>query len=192
MYCGKVGHSSKDCQALAKVQSPTALLASSSNKEPSQSYALLPVKLGSSKTSQEVKALLDTGAMENFISSSLAQQLGPQEGPSSWVILANKSRTKVTRIEGNLGVKVGNNQFNIMVSSLLNLAFPLILGFPWAKTARAVLNLDSMKLSTQKEGVTSSIPFDQTGHEGVLTPEDTINVLAALKEISQAQIPPEL
>ncbi|KAJ9068133.1 retrotransposon-like protein 1 [Entomophthora muscae] len=49
-----------------------------------------------------------------------------------------------------------------------------------------------MTLSTQKEGVTSSIPFNQTGHEGILTPEDTINVLAALKEISQPQIPPEL
>ncbi|KAJ9086617.1 hypothetical protein DSO57_1002339 [Entomophthora muscae] len=49
-----------------------------------------------------------------------------------------------------------------------------------------------MTLSTQKEGVTSSIPFDQTGHERTLTPENTINVLAALKEISQDQIPPEL
>ncbi|KAJ9073006.1 Retrotransposon-derived protein peg10 [Entomophthora muscae] len=81
MYCGKAEHSAKDCQALAKVQS-TALLASSSNKEPSQSYALLPVKLGSAKTSQEVKALWDTGAMGNFISSSLAQQLELQEGSS--------------------------------------------------------------------------------------------------------------
>ncbi|KAJ9083384.1 hypothetical protein DSO57_1035239 [Entomophthora muscae] len=49
-----------------------------------------------------------------------------------------------------------------------------------------------MTLPTQKEGVTSSILFNQTGHEGILTPEDTINVLAALKEISQAQISPEL
>ncbi|KAJ9070926.1 Nuclear receptor-interacting protein 3 [Entomophthora muscae] len=184
MYCGKSGHSAKDCQALVKVQSPTALLASSSNKEPSQYYAPLQVKLGSAKTSQEVKALLDTGAMGNLISSSLAQLLGLQEGPSSWVTLANKSCTKVTRIEGNLVVKVGNNQFNIMVSSLSNLAFTLILDFPWAKTAKAVLNLDSMTLSTQKEGVISYIPFDQTGHEGILTPEDTINVLAALKGIS--------
>ncbi|KAJ9071537.1 hypothetical protein DSO57_1035966 [Entomophthora muscae] len=192
MYCGKLAHSAKDCQALAKVQSPTALLASSSNKEPSQSYALLPVNLGSAKTSQEVKALLDTGAMRNFISSSLAQQLGLQEGPSAWVILSNNSRTKATRIKGNLGVKVGNNQFYIRVFSLLNLVFSLILGFPWAKTTKAVLNLDSMTLFTQKEGITSSIPFEQTGHEGILTPEDTINVLAVLKEISQAQIPPEL
>ncbi|KAJ9067084.1 hypothetical protein DSO57_1002998 [Entomophthora muscae] len=82
MYCGKAGHSAKDSPSMAKVKSPTALLASSSNKEPSQSYALLPVELGSSKTSQEVKVLLDTGAMGNFISSSLAQQLGLQEGPS--------------------------------------------------------------------------------------------------------------
>ncbi|KAJ9067736.1 Retrotransposon-derived protein peg10 [Entomophthora muscae] len=192
IYCGKAGHSAKDCQALAKVKSPTALLDSSSNKEPSQSYALLPVKLGSSKTSQEVKALLDTGAMGNFISSSLAQQLGLQEEPSSWVTLANKSCTRVTKIEGNLGVKVRNNQFDIMVSSLSNLAFPLILGFPWAKTAKAVLDLDSMTLSTQKEGITSSISFEQTEHKGILTSEDTLNVLAALKEISQAQIPPEL
>ncbi|KAJ9054707.1 hypothetical protein DSO57_1011248 [Entomophthora muscae] len=79
-----------------------------------------------------------------------------------------------------------------MVSSLSSLAFPLILGSPWAKTAKAVLNLNSMTLFTQKVGVTSSIPFDLTGHEGILTPEDTINVLAALKEISQPQIPPEL
>ncbi|KAJ9048419.1 hypothetical protein DSO57_1035245 [Entomophthora muscae] len=49
-----------------------------------------------------------------------------------------------------------------------------------------------MTLSTQKEGITSSIPFNQTDHKGILTPEDTINILAALKEISQAQIPPEL
>lgn len=160
MYCGKAGHSSKNCQALAKVQYPTALLASSSNKAPSQSYALLPVKLGSTKTSQEVKALLDTGAMENFISSSLAQKLGLQEVPSVWVSLANKSCTKVTRIEGNLGVKVGNKQFNIMVSSLSNLAFLLILGFPWAKTTKAILNMDSMTLTTQKEEVNSSIPCD--------------------------------
>ncbi|KAJ9072170.1 retrotransposon-like protein 1 [Entomophthora muscae] len=130
--------------------------------------------------------------MGNFISSSLAQQLGLQEGTSVWVTLANKSRTQVTRIEGSLGVKVGNNQFNIMVSSLSNLACHLILGFPWAKTVNAVLNLDTMSLSTQKEGVTLSIPFNQTGHEGILTPEDTINVLAALKELSQPQIPPEL
>ncbi|KAJ9074341.1 hypothetical protein DSO57_1007493 [Entomophthora muscae] len=160
MYYGKAGHSAKDCQALAKVQPPISLLASSSNKEPSQSYALLPVKLGDAKTSQEVKALLDTGAMRNFISSSLAQQLGLQEGPSAWVTLANKSRTRVTKIEGNLGVKIGNKQFDIMVSSLSNLAFPLILGFPWSKTAKAVLDLDSMTLSTQKEGITLSIPFD--------------------------------
>ncbi|KAJ9066428.1 hypothetical protein DSO57_1009672 [Entomophthora muscae] len=79
-----------------------------------------------------------------------------------------------------------------MVSSLSNLAFPLILGFPWAKTAKAVLNLDPMTLSTQKEGVTSSISFDQTGQKEILTPEDTINVLAALEEIAQPQIPPEL
>ncbi|KAJ9078690.1 hypothetical protein DSO57_1003961 [Entomophthora muscae] len=130
--------------------------------------------------------------MGNFISSSLAQQLGLQEGPSAWVTLANKSRTKVTRIEGNLGIKVGNNQFDIMVSSLSSLAFPLIMGFPWAKTTKAVLNLDSMTLSTKKEGVTSHILLDQTGHEGILTPEDTINIFAALKEISQPQIPPEL
>ncbi|KAJ9086092.1 hypothetical protein DSO57_1007754 [Entomophthora muscae] len=155
----QAGHSAKDCQALAKVQPPISLLASSSNKEPSQSYALLPVKLGSAKTSQEIKALLDTGAMGNFISSSLAQKLGLQEGPSAWVTLVNKSRTRVTKIEGNLGVKVGNNQFDIMVSSLSNLVFPPILGFPWAK---AVLDLDSMTLSTQKEGITSSIPFNQT------------------------------
>ncbi|KAJ9071868.1 hypothetical protein DSO57_1032960 [Entomophthora muscae] len=83
MYCGKVGHSAKSYQALAKVQSPTTLLASSFNKKPSQSYALLPVKLGfsqsyallpvklgSSQSSQEGKALLDTGAMRNFISSA--------------------------------------------------------------------------------------------------------------------------
>ncbi|KAJ9054827.1 hypothetical protein DSO57_1010241 [Entomophthora muscae] len=107
----------------------------------SQYYALSLVELGSSKTSREVKALLDTGAMGNFISSCLAQQLGLQQGPSVWVILVHKSRTKVTRIERNLGVKVGNNQFNIMVS-LSNLAFPLILGFPWTKTAKAVLNLN--------------------------------------------------
>ncbi|KAJ9054571.1 hypothetical protein DSO57_1012852 [Entomophthora muscae] len=192
MYCGKAGHSAKDCQALAKVQPPISLLASSSNKEPSQSYALLSVKLGDSKTSQEVKALLDMGAMGNFISSSLAQQLGLQEGPSAWVTLANKSRTRVTKIEGNLGVKVGNNQFDIMVSSLSNLAFPLILGFPWAKTAKAVLDLDSMTLSTQKEVITYSIPFNQTKHKEILTAEDTLNVLATLKEISQAQIPLEL
>ncbi|KAJ9065441.1 hypothetical protein DSO57_1019620 [Entomophthora muscae] len=49
-----------------------------------------------------------------------------------------------------------------------------------------------MTLSTQKEGVTSSIPFDQTGHEGILTPEDTINVLAGLEEISQPRVPPKL
>ncbi|KAJ9063547.1 hypothetical protein DSO57_1000125 [Entomophthora muscae] len=79
-----------------------------------------------------------------------------------------------------------------MVSSLSNLAFSLIMGFPWAKTAKAVLDLDSMTLSTQKEGVTSSISFNQTRHEGILTPEDTINVLATLKEISQPQIPSEL
>ncbi|KAJ9084287.1 hypothetical protein DSO57_1026070 [Entomophthora muscae] len=180
MYCEKAGHSAKDCQALAKVQSPITLLASSSNEEPSQSYALLPVELGSSKTSQEVKALLDMGTMGNFIISSLAQQLGLQQGPSVWVTLSNKSCTQVTRIKGILGVKVGKNQFNIMVSSLPNLAFPLILGFPWAKTTKAVLNLDSMTFSTQKEGVTSSILFNQTGHEGISTPEDTINVLAAL------------
>ncbi|KAJ9052115.1 hypothetical protein DSO57_1037383 [Entomophthora muscae] len=186
MYCGKAEHSAKNCQALAKVQSPIAILASSSNEEPFQSYAPLPVKLGSAKTLQEVKALLDMGAMRNFISSSLAQQLGLQEGPSAWVTLANKSHTKVARIEGNLGVKVGVNHFDIRVSYLSNLAFPLILGFPWAKTAKAVLNLESMTLSTQKEGITSSIPFDQTGHKGILTPEDTINVLA-LKKISQAQ-----
>ncbi|KAJ9050100.1 Nuclear receptor-interacting protein 3 [Entomophthora muscae] len=179
MYYGKAGHSAKDCQALAKVQSPIALLASSSNKEPSQSYAILPVKLGLAKTPQEVKALLDTGAMENFISSSLAQKLGCQEGTSAWVTLANKSLTKVTRIKGNLGVKVGSNCFDIRVSSLSNLAFALILGFPWAKTAKTVLNLDSMTLSTQKEGITSSIPFNQTGHKGILTPEDTINNIAA-------------
>ncbi|KAJ9076514.1 Retrotransposon-derived protein peg10 [Entomophthora muscae] len=146
MYYGKAGHSAKYCQALAKVQSPIALLASSSNKEPSQSYALLPVKLGSAKTSQEVKALLDTGAMGNFISSSLAQQLGLQEGHSAWVILTNKSRIKVTRIEENLGVKVGSNHFDLRVSSLSNLAFLLILGFPWAKTAKAVLNLDLLRV----------------------------------------------
>ncbi|KAJ9049968.1 hypothetical protein DSO57_1018997 [Entomophthora muscae] len=144
------------------------------------------VKLGSAKTSQEVKALLDTGAIGNFISSSLAQQLGLQEGPSAWVTLTNKSRTRVTKIEGNLGVKVRNNQFDIMVSSLSNLAFPLILGFPWAKTSKAVLDLDSMTLSTQKEGITSSIPFNQTENKEILTAEDTLNVLATLKEISQA------
>ncbi|KAJ9059702.1 retrotransposon-like protein 1 [Entomophthora muscae] len=49
-----------------------------------------------------------------------------------------------------------------------------------------------MTLFTQKEGVTSSIPFDQTGHEGILTPEDTMNVLAGLKEISQPQFLPKL
>ncbi|KAJ9077702.1 hypothetical protein DSO57_1014164 [Entomophthora muscae] len=130
--------------------------------------------------------------MGNFISSSLAQQLGLQEGPSAWVTLANKSRARVTKIEGNLGVKVGNNQFDIIVSSLSNLAFPLILGFPWAKTAKAILDLDSMTLSTTKEGITSSIPFNQTEHKGILTPEDTINVFAALNEISQAQVPLEL
>ncbi|KAJ9077794.1 retrotransposon-like protein 1 [Entomophthora muscae] len=132
------------------------------------------------------------GAMENFISSSLAQLLGLQEGPSSWITLANKSRTKVTRIKGNLEVKVVNNQFDIIMSSLSNLAFLLILGFPWAKTAKAVLDLDSMTISTQKEGITSSISFNLKEHEGILTPEDAINVLVALKEISQAQIPPEL
>ncbi|KAJ9078292.1 hypothetical protein DSO57_1008121 [Entomophthora muscae] len=79
-----------------------------------------------------------------------------------------------------------------MLSSFSNLAFSLILGFPWAKTTKAILNLDSMTLSTKKGGVTSSIPFKQTGHEGILTPEDTVNVLAALKEIYKPQIPPEL
>ncbi|KAJ9049853.1 hypothetical protein DSO57_1020271 [Entomophthora muscae] len=49
-----------------------------------------------------------------------------------------------------------------------------------------------MTLSNQKEGVTSSISFNQTGHEGILTPKDIINVLAALKEISQPQIPLKL
>ncbi|KAJ9082616.1 hypothetical protein DSO57_1002989, partial [Entomophthora muscae] len=154
-----------DCQALAKVQSPTTLLASSSNKEPSQFYALLPVKLGSPKSPQEIKTLLDTGAMGNFISSSLTHQLGLQEGTSAWVTLANKLCIQVTRIEGTLGFKVGENQFNLMVSSLSNLAFPLILGFPWAKTSKAVLNLDTMSLSTQKEEVTSSVPFEKTGNE---------------------------
>ncbi|KAJ9078113.1 hypothetical protein DSO57_1010263 [Entomophthora muscae] len=121
--------------------------------------------------------------MGNFISSSLAQQLELQEGPSAWVTLANKSRTKVTKIEGKPGVQIGNNHFDIRVSSLSNLAFPLILGFSWTKTAKAILNLDSMTLSTQKEGITSFIPFEQTGHKGILTSEDTINVLAALKDI---------
>ncbi|KAJ9080673.1 hypothetical protein DSO57_1022338 [Entomophthora muscae] len=93
-------------------------------------------------------------------------------------------------IKGPLGVKVGENQFNLMESPLSNLAFPLILGFPWAKTAKAVLNLDTMTLSTQKEGITFSVHFDQTRHEGILTSEDTINVLTALKETDQPQIPP--
>ncbi|KAJ9070929.1 hypothetical protein DSO57_1002556 [Entomophthora muscae] len=79
-----------------------------------------------------------------------------------------------------------------MVSSLSNLAFPLILGFPWAKTAKAVLDLDSMTLSTHKEGITSYILFNQTEHEEILTAEDTLSVLITLKEISQAQVPPEL
>ncbi|KAJ9083022.1 hypothetical protein DSO57_1019514 [Entomophthora muscae] len=79
-----------------------------------------------------------------------------------------------------------------MVSSLPNLAFPLILGFPWAKTAKAVLDLNSMTLSTQKEGITLSISFNQTEHMIILTAEDTLNVLAVLKEISQAQVPLEL
>ncbi|KAJ9070766.1 hypothetical protein DSO57_1004358 [Entomophthora muscae] len=192
MYCGNARHSAKDCQALAKVKSPTKPLASSSNKEPSQYYALLPVKLGSSQYSQEGKALLDTGAMGNYISNTLVQQLGLQEGPYAWVTLANKSCIQVIRIKENLGVKVGENHFDIKVSSLLNLVFSLILGFPWSIAAKAVLNLDTMTLSIQKDGVTSSIPFDHTGHEGILTPEDTINVLAILEEITQPQIPSKL
>ncbi|KAJ9057943.1 hypothetical protein DSO57_1017778 [Entomophthora muscae] len=79
-----------------------------------------------------------------------------------------------------------------MVYSLSNLAFPLILGFSWANTAKTVLDLDSMTLSTQKEGINLSIPFNQTEHKGILTAEDTLNVLAALKEISQTQVPLEL
>ncbi|KAJ9068240.1 hypothetical protein DSO57_1030650 [Entomophthora muscae] len=49
-----------------------------------------------------------------------------------------------------------------------------------------------MTLSTQKEGITYSISFKQTEHKGNLTSEDAVNILVALKEISQAQIPPEL
>ncbi|KAJ9056789.1 hypothetical protein DSO57_1029509 [Entomophthora muscae] len=49
-----------------------------------------------------------------------------------------------------------------------------------------------MTLSTKKEGITSSIPLDQTEHKGFLTAEDILNALAALKEIFQAQAPPEL
>ncbi|KAJ9078374.1 Retrotransposon-derived protein peg10 [Entomophthora muscae] len=188
MYCGKPGHLAKDYQALAKVQSPTTLSASSSNKEPSQSYALLIFELGSFQSPLEGKALLDTGAMGNFISSTLAEQLGLREGPSAWVTLANKSHIQVTRIERNMGVKVGEDHFDIKVSSLSNLDFLLILGFPWAIDAKAVLNLDTMTLSTQKEGVTLSISFDHTRHEGILTPEYTINVLEALKEVTQPQI----
>ncbi|KAJ9081746.1 hypothetical protein DSO57_1011340 [Entomophthora muscae] len=134
-------------------------------------------------STKEVKALLDTGAMGNFISSSLAQQLGLQEGPSAWVTLANKSHTKVTRIEGNLGIKG---------ALLVKFGFSIDSEFPLGKNRQGCINLDSMTLSTQKKGVTSFIPFNQTGQKGILTPEDTINVLATLKEMSQAQIPPEL
>ncbi|KAJ9062085.1 hypothetical protein DSO57_1014507 [Entomophthora muscae] len=49
-----------------------------------------------------------------------------------------------------------------------------------------------MTFSTQKEGITSSILFNQTEHKGILTAEDTLNILDALKEISQAHVPPEL
>ncbi|KAJ9061313.1 hypothetical protein DSO57_1021885 [Entomophthora muscae] len=45
-----------------------------------------------------------------------------------------------------------------------------------------------MRLITQKDRVTSTIPFDQTGHQELLTLEDTVNVLAALKEVTQPQI----
>ncbi|KAJ9068221.1 hypothetical protein DSO57_1030870 [Entomophthora muscae] len=122
------------------------------------------------------------------INSTLAQEQGLQEGPSAWITLANKSRIQVTRIKGNPGVKVGENHFDIKVSSLSNLAFPLILSLPWAIAAKAVLNLDSMKLSTQKNGFPSTIPFNHTGHEGILTPEDTVKVMDVLEEVNQIQI----
>ncbi|KAJ9072726.1 hypothetical protein DSO57_1024347 [Entomophthora muscae] len=121
--------------------------------------------------------------MGNFISSSLAQQLGIQEEPSAWVTLANKSRTKATRIEGNLEVK------GVL---LVEFGFSTDSGFPLGQDFQGCKNLESITLSTKKERVTSSIPFNQMGHEGILTPEDTINILAALKEISQSQIPPKL
>ncbi|KAJ9083718.1 hypothetical protein DSO57_1031907, partial [Entomophthora muscae] len=52
--------------------------------------------------------------------------------------------------------------------------------------------LDSMRLTNQKDGFTSTILFDETSHKELLTSEDTVNVLAALEKVRQPHIPPKL
>ncbi|KAJ9088065.1 hypothetical protein DSO57_1026813, partial [Entomophthora muscae] len=127
------------------------MVANMANKDQSQSYALFPISILTHESSQADQALLDTVAMGNFVSSSLARDLGLEEEPPAWIL------------------------------SLSNLAFSIILGFPWARLVGLVMDLTRITLRTSQDDKISEILFSPTSLTHNLTPKDLQNIIMPLK-----------
>jgi len=127
--CGKQGHFSKVCRSQPQLTSKVSSAAVTSIKTDQDRYFVSVTKASISagapnclqrtvvdaKISEHyVKALLDSGASENFINESLVEQLGISETKeSSSVTIASKQLSVQTQGQVSLNLQIQDDRSNV-------------------------------------------------------------------------------
>lgn len=89
----------------------------------------------------QFKALLDSGATQNFVSASTAAKVGLQFGAStgSSVIVANGDRAPCSGLARDIDIKIGDEYFTVDCYSIPLDCYDMVLGISYLRTLGPIL-----------------------------------------------------
>ena len=132
------------------------------NKDTPSSYALVPVSFHANNQETATWALLDTGAMANFMDTRLAQMMGFSTGTQGSVLLADGSTLPTSELATPTDLRVGGLDFSLQFATVENLSFPVVLGFPWWHSARCNIDWGNMSVVMHQNGVTTTVSLSNS------------------------------
>ena len=145
--CGGFGHMAKNCPSKKtggqRMNIGTATTTVVENKPTEQYVCALSedslLYLHAEVQGREVKALVDSGATNNFVKKSLVEELRlpVKSGPMTELRMANRQVdmvSKLVEIELNLEGAIEKHEFVVA-----GLKFDLVLGLPWLKKAKVTI-----------------------------------------------------
>ena len=152
--CGASGHLGRDCLvrktrfAAQNSTSPSSSAAFSNINSNSSYFFIIEIRLFIKDKFKESLALIDTGALDNYISTNLTNS--PPNHYSN-VVVANGKIVKVGKIENPIPVQFESKQIPLKFSCMDNLIFPVILGTEWWFKTNPRIDLENVRVDIMIE-----------------------------------------
>ena len=160
-YCGSSGHSVAGCTNPRRIarETPSGPTVNHLSSSTSPACPIISITVHGQNSSVTTWALLDTGAESNFLDSSISDRLQFTKKDLIVARAANGAPVHSNRLEDRVLFDIDGSPFFSEFIAAKGLSFPVILGYPWWKEARANLSHLSNSLVFFNQDKEKSIPL---------------------------------